>query len=431
MSPGYVMLWDATSDETRGATLRGHLERIEQVAFSADGNRLATASVDRTIKIWDVQREQELFTLKGHTEAVRGVAYLPDGRRLVSAGDDSLRIWNAESRPDVDVFGQSGTTGCWAAGFSSDAQVVAAGVGFNPSPGETGVARGLVRIWDRHTRQELHRLQLADVPNWCVAFSPDDTYLAAGGGEIARRQGHVRVWAWQQQQVIYDFDGHSAQVQSVAFSPGGTLLVSTSGGWTIPGEVKVWDLDAGQKHAVQLQRHTGHVYGAQFSPDGRYLAWGRLDMQKDETAVASNNVPSTGAEGSVILWDWAEEGVAFTLGGHTAAVLCLAFDATTSRLASGGGDNSVKIWDLETRQATFTLTGHESEVEAVAFSPNGRRLVSASRDGNLKLWDLTTGKEVLTRRERTGIFDVAFSRDGHHLVVPCLDGTVAVWNATP
>src|SRR5262249_42506142 len=95
---GTVKLWDlSTGQET--LTLRGHANAVNTVAFSRDGNRIVSASADRSVRVWngkpfDGEEGEELHTLTGHKGGVRGVAFHPDGHHLASVGDDgTVRVW--------------------------------------------------------------------------------------------------------------------------------------------------------------------------------------------------------------------------------------------------------------------------------------------------------------------------------------------------
>jgi WD40 repeat protein len=81
-------------------TLTGHSAEVVSLTFSPDGRRLATASFDRTIKLWDVQTGQDVFTLRGHTAGLVCLAFSPDGNEIVSGGfDGTARVWNATPLP--------------------------------------------------------------------------------------------------------------------------------------------------------------------------------------------------------------------------------------------------------------------------------------------------------------------------------------------
>jgi WD40 repeat protein/tetratricopeptide (TPR) repeat protein len=94
---GEVKLWDAGSGRELH-TLRGHTSGVRSVAFSPDGQRLASTSWDKTVKLWEASSGRELLTLHGHTEGVISVAFSPDGQRLASASaDKTVKLWEAGS----------------------------------------------------------------------------------------------------------------------------------------------------------------------------------------------------------------------------------------------------------------------------------------------------------------------------------------------
>jgi hypothetical protein len=146
-------------------------------AFSPDGRRLASASGDNCVKVWETATGQELLCLKGHTDRVFGVAFSPDGKQLASAGaDGAVRIWDAVT--GRELFCLRGHTG-WIAGaaFSPDGRRLAS-AGLNDT----------VRIWDTGTGQEVLALKHGG-PVMGVAFSQDGYRLASAGLD-----GTVKVW---------------------------------------------------------------------------------------------------------------------------------------------------------------------------------------------------------------------------------------------
>ena len=114
-----VRLWDAADGSPRGI-LEGHIDRVDGLAFSPDG-RLASSAEDRTIRLWDTASGQTLLILKGHAGRIRCIKFSPDGRTLASASyDRTLKLWEAapeaalaaariEAAPDIDTDAADGT----------------------------------------------------------------------------------------------------------------------------------------------------------------------------------------------------------------------------------------------------------------------------------------------------------------------------------
>jgi WD40 repeat protein len=311
------------------ATFTGHTDRVLSVAFKPDGKRLASASLDQTVKVWDAQTAQEILTLKGHTDYVQSVAFSPDGKRLASASaDKTVKVWDAQT-------GQQALSLKGYTGFVSS-----------------------------------------------VAFSPDGKRLASGGSgydpKTRKSWGEVKVWNAQTGQLVLSLKGHIRPVLSVAFSPDGKRLASASSDKT----VRVWDAETGQE-VLTLQGHTSSVFSVAFSPDGKHLA----------SASAGYDPKTRKSWGEAKVWSAQTGQLVLSLKGHTDPVLSVAFSPDGKRLASASGDilgrtpGEVKVWDAQTGQEVLTLQGHTSSVFSVAFSPDGKRLASASSDKTVKVWE--------------------------------------------
>ncbi len=85
----------------REAMLKGHRIAVLDMAFSPDARRVATASTDNTVGIWDLESGQKILMLKRHTDAVLSVRFSSNGRRLFTASSDrTIRVWDATPLPD-------------------------------------------------------------------------------------------------------------------------------------------------------------------------------------------------------------------------------------------------------------------------------------------------------------------------------------------
>jgi WD40 repeat protein len=131
-----VVLWD-TRKYRRSKEMAGHSKLINAIAFSQDGRRLASASLDRSVRVWDVATGECLALLTGHTDEVFAAAFHPDGKRLATAGRDrAIWLWDPATREEMARL-QGHSSYVWSLAFSPDGQTLVSGSG-----------DGTVRLWD-------------------------------------------------------------------------------------------------------------------------------------------------------------------------------------------------------------------------------------------------------------------------------------------
>jgi WD40 repeat protein len=434
------------------------------LAFSPDGKQLALGGLDGTIRFVDVERHQPVQALRGHAGPVNSMTFQPankdPGRTLLaSAGmDRSVRLWDPAGGGvvrTVGVHAQAVTSVRFSADgarlFSAgqDGQIKAwaasAGRGFRrlggPFPGITNnltfdaagrllAVAGLqsVHVWDVISEKEVFRVERGR----CAAFAPQGTGLAV----VVGREIHLleMVGLAGVKPRGRTLRGHLGEVAFLAYRPDGKRLVAASHatglGGTLIGDLAAWDVTTGRM--VWRRWSDKPVLAVAFSPDGKHLARVSLDQSVALHDAQNGRVLRTLRRGVLL------QGAYFSLAG-------VAFSPDGKLVAAGGGNtldlnqpSGVTIWDSTTGRLRARFEGHTGLVSSVCFTRDGTRLASASIDlnramvGEIKLWDVQNGSEVLTL---DGQLAAAFSPDGHLLASAGFESptrpVIRLWDGRP
>jgi WD40 repeat protein/transcriptional regulator with XRE-family HTH domain len=434
-----VIFWDANSGEklfilageSTGATI-GYNIGVGKISFSPDGRRLAVANMDGVSKVWDLSTQAEVLALPPVGLPAKAIAYSPDGRFLATGGDEGiLTLWDALDGAAVYTRTLGGIIHSLA--FNPDGQQVAAA-------SEDGSAK----IWDTTTGQEL-----VSLPRLTGMYDMD--FLADGRLATAGQDGVTRVWDAVSGQQLLNLTSGASTVISVVGSPDGALIATGS----YDGQIRLWDAAPGHE-LLTIPAHQAIVWNVAYSPDGRFLAsasvdgavkvWeaetGRLRQTltgSDETGGFTGLTYSPdgailaggGLDGTVWLWDGRSGALLQTLTGHENMVVGLAFAPDGSRLATASWDSTAKVWDLASSQELTTFTGHPAPVliTNVVFSPDGRTVFTGADDTFVRQWEAATGAEI---RAFSGggkdIYGIAISPDGRVLAAGDQDGAVTLWD---
>lgn len=389
--------------------LLGHKGAVYLTSFSPNGRVLATASYDRTVRLWDVSKPSRPKPmgkpLTGHTSWVSSAVFSPDGNTLATASDDgTARLWDVRDpshpRPlGSPLTGHDGTI--YLVAFSPDGRTLA-----SASDDRT------VRLWkvsDPRRPKALGALTGHTAAVRSVAFAQDGRTLAAGGDD-----GTIRMWSISDPRRPKPIDkvlsGHTGTVHSVAFSPDGRTLASGSSDNTI----RLWKV-TDPRHArslgTPLTGHTGAVWSVAFNSAGTMLAAASADSTASLWNVRDPAHPSQVGE---------------PLAGSSGEMYALGFSPDGRTLATGSGDNKVRLWSIPTSDMVGRIG---------AFRPDGKVLATAARDDQLRLWNVERPNRpvALSKPFKSGDGDVrspVFSPDGHTLAVLTGNRAVQLWNVS-
>ncbi|MDE0481422.1 MAG: cohesin domain-containing protein [Candidatus Poribacteria bacterium] len=291
-----VFSFNIFAQDFKHTILEGHTESVTRIVFSSDGKMLASASHDRTIRIWDVATGTHRHKLTGHNAYIYSVAFSPDGKTLASGSEN-----------------------------------------------------GKIRLWDATTGQYRVTLEGHRSAVRSVAFSPDGKTLASGSSDTT-----IRLWNAITGSYKVTLEGHYREVNSVAFSPDGKTLASGS-----DQTIRLWDASTGfhKKTIEQNGYNVAFIENGKTLVSGNRLYDAVTGQQKQTLNVSNLNYVSINSDATILagvssriilLWDIATEIEVASLAGHTSTIYSLTFSPGGKILASGSSDRTIRLWDLST-----------------------------------------------------------------------------------
>ena len=421
------------------------------IKFSPNGQFIAAASTDRTIKIWSRSSGELLHILEGHEDWVYAISFSPDGKYIVSGGggsDKSLRFWETSTGELIKII-KDADSSVHSIRFSSDGKLIA-------SAGSEQV----LKIWDFNSilssnndvllnHQDIllkvikgHKSEINDLD-----FSPDGNLIAlAGNNQVVTlwklnkvlqksintsnysilklvfssdgkkfassgADGFIRIWDNQGKLLEY-FKAHEEWIFGLSFSPDGKLIASASEDST----VKIWQIENIKNTSLSYEfEKYGKAYDVSFSPDGKLIASISDDNKLKIWNTSDRKLVDTVESTYDLYWS-----------------LSLNFSPDGKFIAANAKDGKIKMWRLENnkliRMKEFEDKDSNKAIYKIGFSPDGHLIAGASLDNKVRIWDIQTSKLTMVLKDHKGeVSDVKFSQNGKLIATSSYDKTVKLW----
>ena len=405
-----VEVWDAATGEDK-AILIGHPWRVNSIAYSPDGETIATTGWhrDNTVRLWDTQTGQNIFTSRMQMPWDTFVIFSPDATTYAAAAaDNTVHLWNGKTgKHKITLTGHTKQVSC--AAYSPDSKTIA-----------TGSYDGTIRLWDATTGNHKTTLTSDKESVTSIGYSPDGNTIVCGTGD-----GDVQLWDTRTMKLKSTFTGHTKRAKSVIYSPDGNIIATASS----DGTVRLWDAATGQSKAIL----TGymHINTAAYSPDSKTIVTGNQAGKVHFWNVSTGALKNTFTGDRGIIFD-----ITYAPDGKTIAVVSSYNDRVLLRDAKTGKHKTTLEHFGLIDTIFLILQNREYDINSIAYSPDGKTIVTGGdyytvEKGTVYLWDARTGtrKRVIFKGPGA-VYTTVFSKDGKRIIATGdWKNKVRVWDA--
>ncbi|OMJ73561.1 hypothetical protein SteCoe_27725 [Stentor coeruleus] len=436
----------STIEYDYGLNIEGHEFGITSVAISSDNKFLVTGAFDKTVRVWNILKNQQEIVFEGHKNYVTSVAITNNSCFIVSGSNGTVRVWNINKKCQETVFYTDDVT---SVAISKDDQFIIYSSNASLDSSQYSV---IVRSF-LDDKYEVKFMGHTDSIK-CVAITSDNQFVVSGSGSYSKMcDNNIRLWNLKEKREEGVLQGHTRTVTCLAITNDDQYIVSGSDDFTI----RMWDILKKQQITI-IEGYTNVIPTIAITSDNQFIILGfgngaiemwNLQEKRQETeflghtdivyniAISKNNkfLVSVSTDLTIRIWSLIEKKEKQILEAHEGDVNCVSITNDYKYAISGSGTywsnkkSKVRIWNLISKKQEAMLEGHENGVMSVAISRDYKFIITGSHDKTVRLWNFQNKKqEAVFLGHKDSVNSVAISNDNFLAVSGSNDMTVRVWN---
>ena len=427
-----IRIWD-TNQTTIQGILRGHLSPVPVITLNTEGEILASGSVDGTVILWDLKKQELLkskkitrkgsvkslafhpqekilavgvedgaiqfrkvpdlnliFTLPSHKKSITDLEFNSRGNIFVSCSEDGkLIIWDWKVKKSLSVI---------------EFKNKIIDLSINPKREElaVGTEEGEFETWSLEKGTKLNVIKKFEDAVKHVKYDTNGERILT-----AIDDGSVHIWEYGSSLYLRSLSGHEKIIESMDFSSNSESLISSAS----DKSVRIWNLNKEKNENFKMGNH--RVLEVRFVPN-------------------SQNFVTAGTNGSLKIWDSRDGSFIRDLKFHKGKINTISFHPKEPVLLSAGSDKHWALWDIKSSKLILSRKGHSSQILAATFSPKGNYFATAGSDRSVIIWKYPQGDQVkILKVHKEAVTTLDFSPNGKLLASGSQDSKIFLWKIEP